>query len=148
LSRKLDSNLILKINVSHFLTGILLFVHVGGMVLVAIIPLAWAVRLGLWALLGWSLYRALRLHAWRDAASALVAVELDHEGATAVRFAGSETWHDARITAWFVHPWLTLVSLRVEGRKIPVGLAVAADAVEPEAFRRWRVRLKLRIAVA
>jgi len=128
--------------------GILLFVHVGGMILVAMIPLAWAVRLGLWALLGWSLCRALRIHAWRNAASALVALELDHDGTAAVRFAGNEVWHETRIIAWFVHPWLTLVSLRVDGRKIPVSLAIAADAVEPEAFRRWRVRLKLRIAVA
>ena len=34
-----------------------------------------------------------------------------------------------------------------EGRKMPVNLAIAADAVESEPFRRWRVRLRLRIAV-
>jgi len=125
----------------------LLFVHLGGILLIALIPLVWTVRVVIWALLGWSLYRTLRVHAWRNLPSAIRALEIDNEGVAAVRFAGDAGWRSARITAWFVHPWLTLLSLRVEGKKIPVNLAIAADAVEAEPFRRWRVRLKLRIAV-
>ena len=131
---------------SYILTGILLFVHLGGIVLIAITPLAWAVRIGVWTLLGWSLCRSLRTHGWRNGPSAIRAVEMDNEGETAIQFRGNERWRNARITAWFVHPWLTLLSLRMEGRKMPVNLVIAADAVEPEPFRRWRVRLKLRIA--
>ena len=148
MSKKLESNLILNINVSSFLAGILLLVHLGGMTLAALVPLAWPLSLSICVLLGWSLYRSLRDHVWRNGVAAIVAVELDHEGAAAVRLAGDGQWHEARIAAWFVHPWLTLASLRVSGRKIPLNLAIAADAVEPEAFRRWRVRLKLRIAAA
>jgi Membrane-bound toxin component of toxin-antitoxin system len=146
LSQNFDSKLILNINVSHALTGILLLTHLGGIILVALIPLAWAIRAGIWALLGWSLYCSLRLHARRNARTAIKAVELDEEGALAVRFAGMEQWRNARITAWLVHPWLTLVALRIDGGIMPVNLAIAADAVEAEAFRRWRARLKLRIA--
>jgi hypothetical protein len=147
LSQKSDNNLILNINASYFLAGILLFVYLGGILLIALIPLVWTVRVAIWALLGWSLYRSLRVHAWRNVPSAIRAIEMDSEGVAAVRFAGDTGWRSARITAWFVHPWLTLLSLRVEARKMPVNLAIAADAVEAEPFRRWRVRLKLRIAV-
>ena len=115
--------------------------------MIALIPVIWTVRLGIGALLGWNFYRSLRVHAWRNVPSAIRAVEMDNEGLAAVRFAGDAGWRSARITTWFVHPWLTLLSLRVEGRKMPVNLAIAADAVESEPFRRWRVRLRLRIAV-
>jgi len=148
LSQKSDNNLIININVSYILAGILLFVDLGGILLITLTPLVWAFRVGIWALLVWSLYRSLRVHAWRNVPSAIRALEIDNEGMAAVYFAGDTGWRSARITAWFVHPWLTLLSLRVEGRKMPANLAIAVDAVEAEPFRRLRVRLKLRIAVA
>lgn len=107
------------------------------------VSVAWPVRLALWGLLGVSLYRTLRIHAWRQGPSAIDAIEMDSEGAVSVRFAGKDDWHLCQITNWFVHPGLTLLSLKIESRRWPVSLAIAADAVEPEAFRRWRVALKL-----
>lgn len=101
-----------------------------------LVPLAWTLRLVVWILLAGSLYQSLRQHAWRRRAAAIVAVELDHEGAAAVRLAGDGQWHEARILTWFVHPRLTLMSLRVTGWKRPFNLAIAVDAVGPEAFRR------------
>jgi hypothetical protein len=44
-----------------------------------------------------------------------------------------------------VHPWLTLMTLRLENRRWPLKLMIAADAVEPEPFRRWRVALKFQV---
>ncbi len=129
--------------VSHRLTGALLFVHLGGMALLVAIPVAWPVRLALWALLGMSLYRSLRIHAWRQGPSAIEAIEMDGEGVVSARFVGKDDWYVCQITSWFVHPWLTLLSLKIESRRWPVSLAIAADAVEPEPFRRWRVALKL-----
>ncbi len=73
---------------------------------------------------------------------------MDGEGVVSVRFAGREDWHACQITSRFVHPWLTLMSLRLESRRWPVNLVIAADAVEPEPFRRWRAALKLHTAVA
>jgi Membrane-bound toxin component of toxin-antitoxin system len=143
LSKKLENSLILNINVSRFLTASLLLVHLGGMALIGVIPLAMIFRLGLWALLAWSLYRSLQTHAWRKGSMAILALELDGDGVAAVRFEGGETWHQARITSRFVHSWLTLLSLHIESRRWPVKLVIVADAVEPESFRRWRARLKL-----
>ena len=113
------------------------------MVLLVAVPVAWPVRLALWALLGMSLYRSLRIHAWRQGPSVIETIEMDGEGVVSVRFTGKDDWHACQITSQFVHPWLTLLSLKIESRRWPVSLAIAADAVEPEPFRRWRVALKL-----
>ena len=126
----------------------MLLVHVGALILIALTPLTWLTRLSIWLLLGWSLYWSLRTHAWRQGPLAIEVVELDGEGTLAVRLAGSEIWHAARINARFVHPWLTLLSLRLENRRWPVSLVIAADAVEPEPFRRWRARLKFQTVAA
>ena len=126
----------------------LLLVHLGGMALLMTVPIAWPVCLALWALLGMSLYWSLRTHAWRQGPSAVEAIEWDGEGVVSVRFSGREDWHVCQITSRFVHPWLTLLSLKLENRRWPISLAIAADAVEPESFRRWRVALKLRLVPA
>ncbi|MDO8706062.1 MAG: hypothetical protein Q7J84_14060 [Sulfuricaulis sp.] len=148
MSQKLESNLILNIKASRFLTGVLLFVHLGGMILLLAVPGAWPVRLALGALLGWSLYRSLRIHAWRRGPSAIEAIEMDGEGMVSVRFAGRDDWHACQISSRFVHPWLTLLALKIENRCWPVSLAIAADAVEPEPFRCWRVALRFRTVAA
>jgi hypothetical protein len=127
------------------LAGIFLAIHLGGMLLVAVTSMIWLVRLGLWGVLGWSLYYSLAIHAWRSSPFAISAIELDNEGMASVRFAGSEVWQPVRITSRFVHPWLTLMTLRLENRRWPLKLVIAADAVEPEPFRRWRVALKFQV---
>lgn len=134
--------MILNIKVSYFLTGILLAVHLGAMALMAVIPAAWWLRVVLWATLGWSLYYSLITHAWRIGPMGIQAIELDNEGVVSARMAGSDAWLTARITSRWVHPWITLISLRLESRRWPVNLVIAADAVEPESFRRWRVALR------
>jgi len=139
--------MILNIKVSRFLAGALLLVHLGGMLLLVAVPVFWLIRLALWALLGVSLYRSLRVHAWRQGPSAIETIEMDGEGVVSVRFAGMDGWHACQITGRFIHPWLTLLSLKIEDRRWPVSLAIAADAVEPEPFRRWRVALRFRTAV-
>ena len=118
------------------------------MLLLLVVPVSWLIRLALWALLGMSLYRSLRIHAWRQGPSAIESIEMDGEGVVSVRFTETDDWHACQITSRFVHPWLTLLSLKIEDRRWPVSLAIAADAVEPEPFRRWRVALRFRTAVA
>ncbi|HEU5337948.1 MAG TPA: protein YgfX [Sulfuricaulis sp.] len=143
MSQKSEINLILNIKVSHLLAGIFFIVHLGAMVLGAVIPIGWPLRVVLWSLLGWNLYYSLITHAWRSGPLAIQAIELDKEGVVSVRLTGSDTWQPARITSHYVHPWLTLMSLRLENRRWPINLIIAKDAVEPEPFRRWRVALKL-----
>lgn len=137
--------MILNIKVSHFLAAAFLFITVGAMALVMVLPLP--VRLVLWLILGFNLYWLLSTYAWRTGKSAIEAVELDNEASLSVRFAGDEAWHSCQVKSRFIHPWLTLLSLRVAGRKLPIKLVIAADAVDAELFRRWRVRLNLEIVL-
>jgi hypothetical protein len=95
-------------------------------------------------MIGVSLYRCVRVHGRRRAAPAIVAVEFDAEDACAVQIAGEEAWRPCRIASRFVHPWLVLASLRLDGRRRPVNLVITADAMPPAVFRRLRVRLKRR----
>jgi len=113
------------------------------MILVAVAPLMWSLRLSVWVLLVGSLYRSVRLHALRCSPDAVEEIEIDTERELSVRLGGSTAWRNGRLVASFVHPWIMLLSLRLDDRKWPVNVVVVADAVEPEAFRRWRVALKL-----
>lgn len=125
---------------------ILSVVHLGAMLLLIVTPLSWPLRIGVLIWLAWSLYWTVTRYALCRAATSVEAIEIDREGEVAVRFAGDTAWHSCRRCASFVHPWLMLLSLRLDGRKWPVSVVVAADSVEPEAFRRWRVALRLHAA--
>jgi len=139
--------MIINIKESIVLTAILAVIHIGGVVVTAVVLLPWAIRLLIWSALGLSFIQVFTIHAWRRSASAIAAMEMDSESFVAVKFVGEELWHPARITARFIHPWVTVMSLRVEGRRWPVSMVIATDAVEPEPFRRWRAALKLQTEV-
>lgn len=142
MSKKSETNLILNINVSSTLALLLFGIHVGAMLLLALVPLSWPWRLGIWAGLAWSLYRSTRLHVRRIGPNAIRALERDGEGIVRARFVGRDDWEQARVTSCFIHPWLTLMVLRFDNRRWPIGVVIPADAVEAEAFRRWRVALR------
>lgn len=148
MSKNLENNLILKIKVSRALIAILLLTHFGAMTMIGIAALMWPLRLSIWVLLGWSLFRNIGLHALRHGPDTVEEIEIDKDREISVRFAGSTIWKRCRLRSSFVHPWIMLLALRFDDRKWPVNVVVAADAVEPEAFRRWRVALKLQTAAA
>lgn len=143
MSQKFDSALTLNITRSYFLTGLLAGLHLGAALLVGIVPLHLSWRIGLWAALLLSLYHVVTSHGWRRGRRAITTAALDGEGQLTVNFAGNETAVEARIISRFIHPWLSVLSLRCADRRWPVSLIVAQDAVDPETFRRWRARLKL-----
>lgn len=132
---------------SRALTWLFLGLHGGGGAIVWTLPVDLIVRAGLLAAVAGGLYAALRDHAWRRSIGAIVELEMDTEDECAVRQRGSDHWQECRMSAAWVHP--TLVVLRLTGeRGGRFNLVVARDAVPAEAFRRLRVRLRLRTAVA
>ncbi len=148
MSERFDSNLIVKIKVSYTLVAVLAGVHLGGALLIGVVPLHGLFKTGLWALLLASAVQAIRLHGLRTASRALVELELDTEGLCAVRQNRDAHWHAAEIVQTLVHPWLVMLVLKPEGRARRLSLVIAADAVEAEAFRRLRARLRLQIRAA
>lgn len=122
--------------------AILLLTHLGAMAVITLVPLTWPLQLGMAVLLGWSFFRTVNLHGLRLGPQSVIEVELDKDRDISVRFAGGMTWQGGRLHASFVHPWITLLVLRFDDQQRSVTVVAAADAVEPEPFRRWRVALK------
>ena len=148
MSERFDNNLIVKIKVSYALMVLLAAVHIGGALLIGVVPLYGLFKTGLWALLAASAVHAIRLHGLRTASRALVELELDTEGLCSVRQNRDAHWRAAEIVQTLVHPWLVMLVLKPEGRARRLSLVIAADAVEAEAFRRLRARLRLQIRAA
>ncbi len=148
MSERFDNNLIVKIKVSYTLVAVLAGVHLCGALLISVVPLPGFLKTGLWALLVASAVHAIRLHGLRSASRALVELELDTEGLCSVRQNRDANWRAAEIVQSLVHPWLVMLVLKPEGRRRRVSLVLPADAVEAEAFRRLRARLRLQIRAA
>ncbi|OGI48278.1 MAG: hypothetical protein A3B81_06280 [Candidatus Muproteobacteria bacterium RIFCSPHIGHO2_02_FULL_65_16] len=148
MSQRFDNNLILNIKVSRILIAVLAVAHLGGMVLVGIVPLAWGMRATLWAMLGLSLYRSVRRHGLRRGPGAIREFELDPDGICSVRLAGSEAWRECRCTSVFIHPRCVLATAALADRRWPLALVIVADAVEADFFRRLRARLRQPAAAA
>lgn len=150
MSERFDSNLIINIKVSYLLLTLLLVMHLGSALLVALVPMAWPLKGLFWVALVASAVEIWRRYGARTARAAVTGLELDREGYCSVR-RGPEAegvWQAYEVAQAVVHPWLVILLLRSEGRRRPLGLAIAADAVEPEPFRRLRARLRLRTRAA
>lgn len=143
MSEKFDSNLIINIKVSYFFTSLLFLMHLGGALLVFLLPLAGLLKGLLWVALVVSVVMGWRLHISRTSPHAITALKFDHEGTCSVRRGLAGPWHLCPRFQAVVTPWLAIFLFRWEGRCWPVGLVIAADAVEPEPFRRLRARLRL-----
>ncbi len=145
MSEKSFNKIRLELRASRLLLVVLVAVHGGALAIAMWVPLPLALRLGLVVLIVVSAYRELNRHALRRAQGAIVAFELSAEdGACAVRRRGSTDWQEARLVEQWVHPRLTLLTVRYARKRWPAGVVIAADAVEKEAFRRLRTQLRLR----
>lgn len=148
MSEKFDSNLIINIKVSYLVAGLLLLLHFGGALLIGLVPLSWLFKILVWTALAVSLIVAWQRHINRASPHAITALELDREGICAVRRGREGPWQTCERFRAVVHPWMVIFLLREGGRRWPTGLVMAADAVEPEPFRRLRARLRLQTRAA
>lgn len=138
----------LELGTSRALAAVLVLLHAGALVIALIVPLHGAIRAALVALLGASLYRALALHALRRAGDAITGFIVREDESCALRRGRSEQWRESRLLDRWVHPWITILIVREESKWLSSSVVIPADAVAAEAFRRLRVRLRLRSAAA
>jgi len=143
LSEKFDSKLILELKVSYALIAVVGAMHLGAAAIVAVVPLPWPARAALWAALLASAYLALA-----PSRRTVAAVELDGDGSWALRLRGDEAWHACELTDRWVHPFLVILRLHIEGRRRAISLVIPADAAAAEPFRRLRARLRMEPAAA
>lgn len=118
------------------------------MTLVLLVPLSFLLTAGLLVVLVVSLANSLEVHGWRGAGRAITALELDREGLCSMQLGHQPGWYECDVLRAVIHPWVVLLWLRIKGRRWPSGVVLAADAVEPGAFRRLRARLPLETRVA
>lgn len=115
--------------------------HAGALAIALTVPVPWGARVAIAVLIGLSAYGTVRRHALRRGQGAVQAVELDHTGDWRLSVGGRETLGPCRLLACYVHPWVVVVQLRCQTRRLPVGLVLTVDAVDPEQLRALRVRL-------
>lgn len=128
---------------STVLAAVLAAAYGGAVVIALLLPIPLFVRIALVALIAVGLHRGLSRHALRRAGDAVVAFSLSEDDACAVRRQGAAEWQDGRLMDRWVHPWLTILVVRCNGRRRPCSIVITPDAVSAEAFRRLRVRLRL-----
>ncbi len=114
--------------------------HLGAGLLTALLPWPGWVQAALLGGVAASALQGVRQHAWRRGPGAPTGFEIDTDGEYFVR-RGAGEWLACRYAESFLSPWLVIVRLIPEGRRRPVNVLLAADAVAPEQFRELRARL-------
>jgi hypothetical protein len=103
-----------------------------------------ALMVALAACIAASLVRSLRRHAWLVAPSSIVSVTvLDDSTVVVDRRRGAQRTAEVLGTS-YVSSILTVLNLKIVGRRAVEHVLVVPDNIEPEAFRQLRVVLRWR----
>jgi hypothetical protein len=147
LSIESPDSLTIELGRSRALTIVLVLLHTGATVLTVILHIAIELKIALVAVITLSLVRSAGAHGLRLGRGAVTALMFSEEEC-ALRRRHSSDWETGQLVDRWVQPWLTLLVVRSERRRWPTGIVICPDAVAPDAFRRLRVRLRLRTAAA
>ena len=146
MSESFANKLGLELRASPTLLALLLFIHAGALLCVALTPLTWFSQAGLGIAIALSAYYSISLHALRNAGAAVIGLE-ESAGEYAVQWKKNKSWSRCRLVSSFTHPWVVILCLRCPGRLLPVNLVILKDAVKPDAMRDLCARLTLRAYV-
>ncbi len=126
------------------LTLLWLLIYGGAVVILFLIPLAWAWRglLSLALLAG--LADGLWQIAWRRGARAVTAIRFDHEGDLELRIGTGGDWRNVQWRPGAVLAAIVWLHWRPPGGYWWRRLVIPADAVPTDGFRRLRVALRRR----
>ena len=131
---KLFNNLILNIKKSFILTAFVLSAHAGALLLIFVLPIALALKIGLAAFIGASLWWQGR-HGVR---ASVCEIRLAEDG-SCIRTANGEQ-HRYRIARATAHAGFVRLTLQRAGERTRIQL-LPRDAVEPEVYRDLRARI-------
>jgi hypothetical protein len=118
--------------------SILIALHAGAAVLVAVQTLPVPVKLFGGVALAASFYIAWRL------SRRLRELAVNSEDEWTIRLRGDREPRACVPTPHLISESLVLLSARLEGRRWPLSVALAADSLKRDDFRRLRARLRLR----
>ena len=141
-SPKYATPLILEPRPSRWLLSLMLFAHGGAIaVLLALQAWPWPLRLFLvMAVLAGLCFTLGRL-GWRRSPTCIRRLIWQTENQWRLERCNGEILATRLQPSSFMHPWLVVLNLRVEGRRLPCSLVLARDSLDAATFRRLRVRL-------
>ena len=136
-SPKYASPLVLQPKTSRLLICLVMVAHVGAMLIVVLVNLYWALKLVLLVVLAVSLVFFLRGKGlgnlssltWKDGGEWVL--ELD----------GDKQYEMQLLPSSYVSPWLVVLNFRAAEEHKGKSVVLFRDALDPESFRRLRVRL-------
>lgn len=114
----------------------------GAVALVLLLPLpGWGKALALAVMLG-SGWHALRRHAWLRAPQSILGIEVNVRGELRCSTPGQD-WQLADVLgSSTVTPWLVVLNLRFEGRRLARHVVLLPDSADAESLRQLRVWLR------
>ena len=135
----------LSLKFSPYLAIGLTLGHLAALACVLIVPSPLWLKLLLSGALVASLIHTLTLHAWRNRASSIIALQCDRDGLAVIQMRSGEEREARVLGSSFVAWYLTIVVLKPNMSRRVHTLLVLPDMLEAEQFRQLRVWLKWRV---
>lgn len=135
-----NKKLIVRLESSPELFSLLLLMHLGAWGSLLVVPTIWYVKALLVVAVGISLRASLMAHALRRGSGAVVEFEL-YEDECGLHKDMARTTSPAGVAGVFVHPWLVVLRLRIDGKHWFENVVIVRGATDPDTFRELRVRL-------
>jgi toxin CptA len=133
---------IMELRPSRQLAVILGCAHLGALLALAMLPVAWWLKAGGAAVLLLSTAYAIRRYAWRRGRGAVTALHCIDREQLRVRMHDGN-WHAGRVLgSSTVGTSLTLLNIALDGRRLPIHLVLPGDSLAADEFRRLRVWLR------
>ncbi|MCF6210104.1 MAG: hypothetical protein L3J88_00475 [Gammaproteobacteria bacterium] len=141
-SPKYATPLVLEPRPSRWLLSLILFSHGGAIaVLLALDEWPWPVRLLLVVVVLASLWFTVGGLGWRRSPTRIQRLIWQTENEWRLELCNGEMLTARLRPSSYMHPWLVVLNLRVEGQWLPCSLVLARDSLDVTTFRRLRVRL-------
>ncbi len=143
-SPKYATPLVLEPRPSRWLLSLMLFAHGGAIVvLLALDEWSWPVRLLLVVAVLVSLWFTLGRLGWWQSPIRIRRLIWQTENEWRLELCNGEILTARLRPSSFMHPWLVVLNLRVEGQRLPRSLVLARDSLDAMTFRQLRVRLTI-----
>ncbi len=124
------------------LAAILATAHLGAIFLVFVLPIS--VRLPLVMLLAFSMAYSILRYAFIRLPDSIVSLKLEEKSCMFSMRGGSEkscVFHGSS----YVSPYLTVLNLKEEGKRLMKSVVILPDAIDREEFRQLRVWLRWKV---
>ena len=126
---------------SPWLAALLLFMHIGALIIIILLPLpAWAKAL-LGAMLVTSLWFTLNTHVLRRSQTAIVEALWDGDGQWTIRTADGQEREGRLLPGGYVSTGLIILRFALESNWRRCSLVLLPDALDAATLRQLRVRL-------